>query len=59
MYAMCGQVATEYPAYPDDAEVPEGMTPFDFHVHAASEIRSAGNDLFRQVLLRPCNLLKC
>lgn len=38
-----------YPAYPDDAEVPEGMAAFDFHVKAASDIRAAGNEFFKKV----------
>lgn len=38
-----------YPAYPDDAEVPEGTSALNFHIQAASEIRAAGNDLFKQV----------
>ncbi|KAK9807368.1 hypothetical protein WJX73_007775 [Symbiochloris irregularis] len=37
-----------YPAYPEDAEVPEGTPALSFHVDAAAQIRAAGNDLFKQ-----------
>lgn len=40
--------APEYPAYPDDAIVPEGQASFDFHLQAAADIRAAGNTLFKQ-----------
>ena len=50
----CMQDANDpYPAYPEDADVPEGTTLIAFRMEAADKIRELGNGHFKQACLAP------